>query len=67
MALVAQEPVLYNGSIRENILYGCEWATEADMLRAAQTANVHEFVMQLENGYETNCDERGAQLSGEFN
>ncbi|EPB73131.1 putative antigen peptide transporter-like 2 [Ancylostoma ceylanicum] len=64
VALVAQEPVLYNGSIRENILYGCEWATEEDMLRAAQTANVHEFVMQLENGYETNCGERGAQLSG---
>ncbi|KHJ94782.1 ABC transporter, ATP-binding protein [Oesophagostomum dentatum] len=34
VALVAQEPVLYNGTIRENILYGCEWATEADMLRA---------------------------------
>ncbi|RCN46806.1 ABC transporter, ATP-binding protein, partial [Ancylostoma caninum] len=64
VALVAQEPVLYNGSIRENIVYGCEWATEEDMLRAAQTANVHEFVMQLENGYETNCGERGAQLSG---
>ncbi|VDM71407.1 unnamed protein product, partial [Strongylus vulgaris] len=44
IALVAQEPVLYNGTIRENILYGCEWATEADMLRSAQTANAHDFI-----------------------
>ncbi|VDK63643.1 unnamed protein product [Cylicostephanus goldi] len=64
VALVAQEPVLYNGTIRENILYGCDWATEDDMLRSAQTANAHDFIMQLENGYDTKCGERGAQLSG---
>ncbi|CAJ0593584.1 unnamed protein product [Cylicocyclus nassatus] len=64
VALVAQEPVLYNGTIRENILYGCDWATEDDMLRSAQTANAHDFIIQLENGYDTKCGERGAQLSG---
>ncbi|KAK6727498.1 hypothetical protein RB195_005279 [Necator americanus] len=64
IALVAQEPVLYNGSVRYNILYGCEWATEADMLRAAHTANVHNFVMELEKGYDTNCGEKGVQMSG---
>ncbi|RCN46803.1 antigen peptide transporter 2 [Ancylostoma caninum] len=64
IALVAQEPVLYNGSVRYNILYGCDWATEADMLRAAHTANVHNFVMELEKGYDTNCGEKGVQMSG---
>ncbi|VDM67789.1 unnamed protein product [Strongylus vulgaris] len=60
--MVAQEPVLYNGSVRYNILYGCDWATEADMLRAAHTANVHNFVMELEKGYDTNCGEKGVQM-----
>ncbi|CAJ0593586.1 unnamed protein product [Cylicocyclus nassatus] len=64
IAMVAQEPVLYNGSVRYNILYGCDWATEADMLRAAQTANVHNFVMELEKGYDTDCGEKGVQMSG---
>lgn len=62
---MAQEPVLYNGSVRYNILYGCDWATEADMLRAAHTANVHNFVMELEKGYDTNCGDKGVQMSGE--
>lgn len=64
IALVAQEPVLYDGSVRHNILYGCEWATEDDMLAAARMANVHDFVMDLEKGYDTNCGEKGVQMSG---
>lgn len=64
VSLVAQEPVLYNGSVRYNILYGCDWATEEDMLRASKTANVHVFVMELEKGYDTNCGEKGVQMSG---
>ncbi|KAK5964602.1 hypothetical protein GCK32_001549 [Trichostrongylus colubriformis] len=64
IALVAQEPVLYNGSVRYNITYGCDWATEEDMLRAAKTANVHNFVTELDKGYETNCGEKGVQMSG---
>ncbi|VDM66024.1 unnamed protein product, partial [Strongylus vulgaris] len=64
IALVAQEPVLYDCSIRDNILYGCEWATNEDMKMAAQMANAHEFILQLEKGYDTSCGERGAQLSG---
>ncbi|CAJ0930103.1 unnamed protein product, partial [Mesorhabditis belari] len=64
IALVAQEPILYDGSIRYNILYGCDWATEEDMLNAAKTANVHNFVQKLEGGYETNCGEKGVQMSG---
>ncbi|CAJ0592093.1 unnamed protein product [Cylicocyclus nassatus] len=64
IAMVAQEPVLYNGSVRYNILYGCDWATEEDMLRAAHTANVHNFVMELEKGYDTDCGDKGLQMSG---
>ncbi|VDM61485.1 unnamed protein product [Angiostrongylus costaricensis] len=64
ISLVAQEPVLYNGSVRYNILYGCDWATEEDMLRASKTANVHDFIMELEQGYDTNCGEKGVQMSG---
>ncbi|KAK6041505.1 hypothetical protein COOONC_20991 [Cooperia oncophora] len=64
IALVAQEPILYNGSVRYNILYGCEWATEEDMLRASKTANVHNFVTELGEGYDTNCGEKGVQMSG---
>ncbi|RCN46804.1 antigen peptide transporter 2 [Ancylostoma caninum] len=64
VALVAQEPILYNGTVRENILYGCDWATEEDMLEAARKANVHNFVMELEKDYDTQCGDRGVQMSG---
>lgn len=64
VALVAQEPVLYNGSVRHNILYGCDFATEDDMLNASKMANVHDFVMDMEKGYDTNCGEKGVQMSG---
>ncbi|VDL70938.1 unnamed protein product [Nippostrongylus brasiliensis] len=63
VALVAQEPVLYNGSVRFNITYGCEWASEDDMLRASQMANAHNFITELEHGYDTNCGDKGVQLS----
>ncbi|RCN46808.1 ABC transporter, ATP-binding protein [Ancylostoma caninum] len=62
--MVAQEPVLYNRSIRENILYGCDWATEEDMTTAAKMANAHDFITKLNKGYKTRCGEWGAKLSG---
>lgn len=62
---MAQEPVLYEGSVRNNILYGYEAGSDEDMLTAARAANVHEFVMELEHGYDTNCGEKGVQMSGE--
>ncbi|EYC07337.1 hypothetical protein Y032_0071g602 [Ancylostoma ceylanicum] len=64
--MVAQEPILYDCSIRENILYGCDWATEEDMKTAAEMANAHDFIKQLDKGYETKCGERGAKLSGMY-
>uniref|UniRef100_A0A7E4VA36 ABC transmembrane type-1 domain-containing protein n=1 Tax=Panagrellus redivivus TaxID=6233 RepID=A0A7E4VA36_PANRE len=65
VALVAQEPVLYDGTVRYNILYGCEdWADEDDMITAAKLANIHEFIMETEKGYATECGEKGIQMSG---
>ncbi|KAK0424982.1 hypothetical protein QR680_008962 [Steinernema hermaphroditum] len=68
IALVAQEPVLYEGTVGENILYGFYGGSAEERQRlmeaAAKKANVHDFVMQMEKGYETNCGERGVQMSG---
>ncbi|KAL2479880.1 ABC transporter B family member 18 [Abeliophyllum distichum] len=64
-ALVSQEPVIYSGSIRENIMFGKFDATENEVVDAARAANAHEFISSLKNGYDTGCGERGVQLSGE--
>lgn len=64
MALVSQEPVIYSGSIRDNILFGKLDASENEVVEAARAANAHEFISSLKDGYETECGERGVQLSG---
>ncbi|KAL0339028.1 UNVERIFIED_CONTAM: putative ABC transporter B family member 8 [Sesamum angustifolium] len=64
MALVSQEPVIYSGSIRDNIMLGKLGATENEVVEAARAANAHEFICGLKNGYDTECGERGVQLSG---
>uniref|UniRef100_A0AC35U5V0 ATP-binding cassette sub-family B member 9 n=1 Tax=Rhabditophanes sp. KR3021 TaxID=114890 RepID=A0AC35U5V0_9BILA len=64
IGLVAQNPVLYSGTVRENILYGCNWAGEKEMIEAAKLANCHDFVMATESGYMTMCGERGVKFSG---
>uniref|UniRef100_A0A7E4VW94 ATP-binding cassette sub-family B member 9 n=1 Tax=Panagrellus redivivus TaxID=6233 RepID=A0A7E4VW94_PANRE len=65
VALVAQEPVLYDGTVRYNILYGCEeWADDDEMIRAAKLANIHDFIMETDKGYDTECGEKGVQMSG---
>eukprot|EP01018_Ginkgo_biloba_P022721 Gb_08703 [translate_table: standard] len=64
ISLVGQEPTLFGGSIRDNILYGKENATELEMIEAAKAANAHDFISGLEKGYDTECGERGVQLSG---
>lgn len=64
IALVSQEPTLFSGTIRENIAYGKENATESEIRRAATVANAHEFISGMNEGYETHCGERGVQLSG---
>ncbi|MDD4774532.1 MAG: ABC transporter ATP-binding protein [Eubacteriales bacterium] len=64
IGIVQQDVFLFNGTIRENILYGRLDATEEEMILAAKRANIHDYVMTLVNGYETEIGERGVRLSG---
>ncbi|CAL2047710.1 unnamed protein product [Caenorhabditis brenneri] len=64
IALVSQEPTLFSGTIRENIMYGMDNATEEEMIDAAKKANVYEFVSNLEEGFDTKCGANGVQMSG---
>ncbi|XP_026765038.2 ATP-dependent translocase ABCB1-like isoform X1 [Galleria mellonella] len=64
IGLVGQEPVLFNTTIRENIRYGREDATDSEIEQCARQANAHQFIMKLPNGYDTLVGERGASLSG---
>ncbi|KAK8558479.1 hypothetical protein V6N13_103654 [Hibiscus sabdariffa] len=64
IAIVPQEPCLFASTIYENIAYGHESATEAEIIEAATLANAHKFVSSLPDGYKTFVGERGIQLSG---
>ncbi|KAM5559743.1 ABC transporter B family member 1 [Rosa sericea] len=64
IAVVPQEPCLFATTIYENIAYGHESATEAEIIEAANLANAHKFVSALPDGYKTFVGERGIQLSG---
>ncbi|MEH7380067.1 ABC transporter ATP-binding protein [Bacillus sp. JJ1533] len=64
IALVPQESFLFDGTIKENLLIARPNVTEAEMIEAAQNANIHEFVMTLPEGYDTKIGERGVKLSG---
>ncbi|KAK9107689.1 hypothetical protein Syun_023700 [Stephania yunnanensis] len=64
IGLVQQEQVLFSATILENIAYGKDSATEAEVIEAALIANVHGFVCSLPEGYKTQVGERGVQLSG---
>ncbi|XP_019152205.1 PREDICTED: ABC transporter B family member 1-like [Ipomoea nil] len=64
VSVVPQEPCLFAATIYENIAYGHESATEAEIIEAATLANAHKFVSALPDGYKTFVGERGAQLSG---
>ncbi|KAM0942670.1 putative ABC-type xenobiotic transporter [Dioscorea sansibarensis] len=64
IALVGQEPSLFNDTIKGNIKYGSEEATEVEVEAAARVANAHDFISCLQDGYETLCGDKGVQLSG---
>ncbi|HXH86209.1 MAG TPA: ATP-binding cassette domain-containing protein, partial [Nitrospira sp.] len=63
IGLVQQEPFLFNGTVRENILYGNLSAGHAEVEAAAKAARAHKFIMALPEGYETWIGERGVKLS----
>ena len=61
---VNQEAILFNDSFRGNITFGVESATDEQVEQAARIANAHDFIMQTEQGYDTNIGDRGGRLSG---
>ena len=63
ISVVSQEPFLFNGTVRENILYGKLEATEDELHAAARAANCHEFITRLTEGYDSRVGERGVKLS----
>ncbi len=64
IAVVAQDVFLFAGTVRDNILYGSPEKTEEEMIAAAKRANIHDYVISLPNGYDTEVGERGVKLSG---
>lgn len=64
IGLVQQEPLLFSCSIRENICYGNEGASETEIIEVSKNSNIHEFISNLPDGYDTVVGEKGCQLSG---
>lgn len=64
MGNVNQEAILFNDTVFNNITFGVENATLEQVIEAAKVANAHEFIMAMENGYQTNIGDRGSRLSG---
>lgn len=64
MGIVSQQPILFNDTIFNNIAFGLENISEADVIAAAKVANAHDFVINTENGYQTIIGDGGGKLSG---
>lgn len=64
IGIVQQDIYLFNASVRDNILYGRLDATEEEVIEAAKKANIHDYIMEMEHGYDTIIGERGVRLSG---
>ncbi len=64
IGMVAQDVFLFTGTIRENIAYGNLEASEEEIIEAAKKANIHDYIMTLDEGYDTYVGERGVKLSG---
>ncbi len=64
IGVVTQESILFNDSIYNNIVFGIEGKTEADVINAAKIANAHSFIAEMPQGYHTNIGDRGSRLSG---
>ena len=64
MSMVAQEQMLFNDTVYNNIVFGLEHVTEDDVINAAKIANAHDFITEMEEGYNTNIGDQGNRLSG---
>ena len=64
IGIVQQDVFLFVGTIKENIIYGKPDATDEEIIEAAKKANIHDYIMTLEHGYDTEIGERGVKLSG---
>lgn len=64
MGIVTQEAILFNDSVYNNIAFGMENVRREDVIESAKIANAHEFIVNMENGYDTNIGDRGGKLSG---
>lgn len=64
LGIVTQESILFNDTVFNNIAFGIDNALEEDVIKAAKVANAHDFIMRLENGYQTIIGDRGSKLSG---
>lgn len=64
MGIVSQEAILFNDTVRNNIAFGNEAATDAAIEAAAKAANAHDFISAMPDGYDTNIGDRGSKLSG---
>lgn len=64
MGIVNQDPILFNDSFFNNIAFGMEGVSEEEVVAAAKVANAHEFIINTENGYQSNIGDRGSKLSG---
>jgi subfamily B ATP-binding cassette protein MsbA len=64
LGIVTQESILFNDTVFNNIAFGIDGVTEAQVMEAAKIANAHEFISKLNYGYQTNIGDRGSKLSG---
>ena len=64
MGIVSQDIILFNGSIRDNIVYGKLNATDDEIIESAKAANAHDFICAFPDGYDSQIGERGVKLSG---
>lgn len=64
IGLVTQETYLFNGTIRENLLYAKADATDDELIKVCKDANIHDFIVSLKDGYDTQVGNRGFKLSG---
>jgi ATP-binding cassette subfamily B protein len=64
IGIVSQTVFLFDGTVRENIAYGSEGASDEEIISAAKKANIHDYITTLDEGYDTKVGERGVKLSG---